>query len=504
MKKILAGSVMAMLAMSTVHAAITVIGDKEMLEGDEGHIGVYAYPEGNGVSATFEHISGAAVQITVDPEHPSLGTVVPKEVSENTESTIRITVGSETVDHTFKVMNAAEPEQVSGKTIAQCTFYNDYQGHTGIAGTGFFSFDKRTVDKMPPIGTVQHGTDGYTYIQVEQIVSTTRKIDELSFTGFTVFENDGDLRVTDDFKLDNNISEIWYAGSGHHAGQAEAVYRVGRNLTRTWRAGYIQPNGPPFRARYSRFGFKSANDSAAYGLWETSLQYEYKGSGYFACTLSNEEDMSACGGSFDLPSNQWSQIGLPCNPGPGYKSAPKLFKNMPGIYGQDWAMFRYDSRENKYTKLGVDDALSQGEGYWIIQKSGETVTLTMPQGSVPTLTIYPEACTSPKGCVEIPLVTKSGENKWNMIGYPYDAAGVLGDARVTASSGSCSIPAGCNLDTAKDQGIVDNQLWSYVDADTGYLQISASDTLSPWKSYWSLTLSNAATVSSTSIVIPKP
>lgn len=146
MKQIIAGSLITALSISAVHDTMSVIGDKEMVEGGAGLIQVY--PDGREISPVFEYISGASFQVTVDPERPFIGFITPNGVSEDTKSTVRISVGSEVVNHTFMVKNATDPEQAEGKTIALCTFYNDYKGHTGIAGTGAFSFDKRTVDNV--------------------------------------------------------------------------------------------------------------------------------------------------------------------------------------------------------------------------------------------------------------------------------------------------------------------------------------------------------------------
>ena len=419
-------------------------------------------------------------------------------MSADTESTIRITVGNEIVNHSFKVINKAEPEQANGKTIAQCTFYNDYDGHTGVAGTGAFSFDKRTVDNM------RIGTNGYTYIQAEQHISTTRKIDDLSFTGLTVFEDDGDLRLSDDFKAYSLAGEIWYAGSGHQAGQAEYVRRgdgrylnIGLWTTRSREASYS--------TEFANFSFDHTNDAAAHGRWQIEYEHspEAHGYGYFDCTLSDEGDLNACGGTFDLPSNQWRQISLPCHLATR-NTVSEVFANIPGTYGQDWAVYRYDTTDNSYFKFGANAPLEQGEGYWIIQKSGDTVTLAMPQGSIPTLTTQPAVCTSPSGCVEIPLVTKSDENQWSMIGFPFDVAESMSRVRITSNSNSCNTQVGCNLNVAKSLGIVHNQLWYWVDAATGYSRVGVSDTLNPWAGYWSATLPSAATMNPIKLVVPKP
>lgn len=214
MKQIIAGSLMAALAMSATHATITVYGDKEILEGDEGHVA--AYTDMDGVTPTFEYVSGASVQISTDPEYSYRAIIIPSEVAADTESTIRITADGETVNYSFKVVNEAEPEPENGKTIAQCTFYNDYRGHTGFAGTGAFSFDKQTVNK------IQIESLSSDFIDVDKIISTTRKIDKLLFPELPAFQDDGVFRLSPDY---NGGREMWYSGLGYEAGQLDYFRR---------------------------------------------------------------------------------------------------------------------------------------------------------------------------------------------------------------------------------------------------------------------------------------
>jgi len=153
-------------------------------------------------------------------------------------------------------------------------------------------------------------------------------------------------------------------------------------------------------------------------------------------------------------------------------------------------MYRYDTKDNTYVNLGPDGILKRGEGYWIIQNSEAPISLTMPQGRAPTTAIG----------TNIPLATKSSVNQWNMIGYPYSTEGVLNNATVLANSGNCA--PSCDLNTAKDEGIVHNQLWSY--DGINYTLVNTTDNLKPWIGYWVPTLSSATTVAPVTLSVPKP
>jgi len=204
--------------------------------------------------------------------------------------------------------------------------------------------------------------------------------------------------------------------------------------------------------------------------------------------------------TFPLPNNQWHQISLPSNPGANNSVDAVFGDDGLGVYGNDWLIYRYDTGTDKYAELAATDTLNQGVGYWIIQRTGSEKTLSMPAGSTPTPTSNPAGCPS-GNCFPISLGTEFSAKQWNMIGYPYDTAGTLGNTTVAADSGDCA--PSCDLDTAESGAIVHNQLWSYNGIDD-YALINTSDNLEPWMGYWSPTLVNAATLAPVKLVVPKP
>ena len=264
-------------------------GDKEMLEGAEGHITALS----DSATPYFEYIFGAPVQISIDPAKPYTAIIVPEEVSVDTQSTIRVIAGNESIDHSFTVVNQAEPEQVSGKTVAQCTFYHDYNGYAGVAGTGHFSFDKRTVNNF------FIGADELSYPPIKQIISTTRAIDGISLaTGLTAFDKNGNARITQG--LGNLRGEgIWYAGSGHHAGKIHSPRRgAGFYLDDNhWTTRDLKeiPHGDEHTDIWFSGENNYAEDSAARGRWAVEFPnppVAYS-EGYFECTLTDENSSTA-------------------------------------------------------------------------------------------------------------------------------------------------------------------------------------------------------------------
>jgi len=199
-----------------------------------------------------------------------------------------------------------------------------------------------------------------------------------------------------------------------------------------------------------------------------------------------------------IPDNQWMMIGLPCDPGVHNTVMEAFGDEIPGAYGKDWIMFSYDG--NGYAALEADTSLSQGVGYWILQRSGIDRFIQLPGSSTRTQVTNPEGClTSAKGCFEIPLTTQANSSQWNLISYPFWNTASLADVRVVTDTGACV--SGCDLDTAQSQGILHNELWSYNGEQ--FDTITSSKILYPLLGYWALTL-DQADGSNPRLLVPKP
>ena len=208
------------------------------------------------------------------------------------------------------------------------------------------------------------------------------------------------------------------------------------------------------------------------------------------------------GMTYQLPDNQWQQISLPSDPGNNNKVDNFFGNDDLGSLGTDWAMFRYDANNGGYIEIRKGDELHQGVGYWIIQITGRPQTLEMPLGSQPTPITSPVGCIeNTSGCFEIPLEKlKPNATQWHMVGYPFTTARSLNDSRVLTGKGNCA--EGCILDTAENEGIVHNQVWTY--NGKSYDLIKGSDQLKPWHAYWSATLLDALDSAPVKLLIPKP
>jgi len=205
-----------------------------------------------------------------------------------------------------------------------------------------------------------------------------------------------------------------------------------------------------------------------------------------------------CDATYSLPPNQWRQVSLPCDPGANNTVAAVFGDDIPGTYGSDWLLYHYDA--NRYVKLSATDTLSQGEAYWIFQRSGNDSTLDMPDNSTPTPVTDPPGCLdTAKGCFEIPLATQANIAQWKMVGYPFAVSGSFGNVRVQTDTGVCA--SGCDLNTAQSQGIVSNQFLSF--NGTSFTKVDSSGNLDPWKGYLATTLQNADGLNPR-LLVPRP
>lgn len=93
-----------------------------------------------------------------------------------------------------------------------------------------------------------------------------------------------------------------------------------------------------------------------------------------------------------------------------------------------------------YVQHELTDPLSQGVGYWIMQSSGNDKTLEMPIGSATTPTTTPAGCSS-TNCFSIPLLTETGGEKFNLLGYPYGKSQTFSESRIHADSFACNDPS---------------------------------------------------------------
>ena len=224
-----------------------------------------------------------------------------------------------------------------------------------------------------------------------------------------------------------------------------------------------------YNASYWYWSFDNFAPEGPYGVWTFAVDYlstRYEETFY----LAPEINLPA----LTLKNNQWQQITLPVDLLPD-NTVTHLFGEIlpPSDYGKTWQLFSFDANTEQYTGLDIDAILERGTGYWIIQLTGEAVTLQ--------LTSYQPWPPEKKA---LPVVSDPNEIKWNMIGYPHPLDAGWDQSIIVANTGLCS--SGCSITQASDYGLFHHQGW-FFDGDQ-YQLLEGSSRLNPWMGLWAAAL----------------
>ena len=211
---------------------------------------------------------------------------------------------------------------------------------------------------------------------------------------------------------------------------------------------------------------------------------------HYNATLKNTETASAKGKTplLTLPDNKWVQIGLNTNPATGSTVADIVGDDIPASYDyeDDWIIFSYETSTNTYKKLSLTDTMSPGVGYWLIQATGNGLTIDMPGSSSGVYVTYTPACTSTEGCFEIPLQSNASSAQWQMVGYPFSDSRDISKLKIVTNSGDCS--NGCSLNEASAAGLTSDKLWHYDGTTYEELSVGGSEQFESWDGAWVGTL----------------
>ena len=197
---------------------------------------------------------------------------------------------------------------------------------------------------------------------------------------------------------------------------------------------------------------------------------------------------------YELPDDEWRLISLPAAPPENANTVEAVIGDdifavdTSATYGEKWALFSYNRPLNKYEKLTFNSVLEQGQGYWIIQKTGQVVTLDLPANSVGTASDF-----------DVNLTPVQGDKtlQWNLIGNPFATSKKLSDFSVKTNTAACS-DSTCNLDRAETEKIVHNVVWSY--SGSTYKSIENGQTLNAWEGFWAVSLDNSKGLTKLSLV----
>lgn len=199
-----------------------------------------------------------------------------------------------------------------------------------------------------------------------------------------------------------------------------------------------------------------------------------------------------------LPDRTWQLLVLP---GDGaVKSIAELFGSALPIddYNRTWTIYVPDDGGDGYRQPAPNERLATGAAFWIIQQTGNDVTVDVslppPDG------LLSPACTSSAGCVTLPLAAQPNAVSWSAVGVPLDASTLVAGLRLVATSGPCS--DGCDLQEAADAGLSGGALWTLDASSNTYRQLGLDDTLAPWEGFWISLQTGATLIGNVQLVVP--
>lgn len=205
-----------------------------------------------------------------------------------------------------------------------------------------------------------------------------------------------------------------------------------------------------------------------------------------AVTLTTFAATAAHASSVQLSHNTWEQFVFPALTRT-QTIGDLLGDDLPGEdYGRTWILYEYDPRAGGYRNPGLSGTVESGNAFWIIQTTGETVTLDIPEDVAEYLGDTSDACRSEYGCLEKPLPTDGDGTTWHMLGSPYpeplDMAYVT--LKTDRGAGGCSTARGCSIEDTGLAGITSSHGYFYSSASGEYEQAKPDTVLRPWQGFW--------------------
>jgi len=202
-----------------------------------------------------------------------------------------------------------------------------------------------------------------------------------------------------------------------------------------------------------------------------------------------------------LPDRQWALLTVPANA--DNQTIESLFADDLPIesLGSLWTIFGYDQENQIYVAPGKSDSLNQGEGFWIIQITGGSVTIDVPETLAPGDLTTSNACSSPDGCFVTSLPTSDNNISWAISGAPFAQPTTVGDIRLHSSDQACV--NGCSLGDAIAGGFLYGNQWVYDSGASTYRPLIELSELKPWQAFW-ISTDKAQPSTELSLLFPSP
>jgi len=186
---------------------------------------------------------------------------------------------------------------------------------------------------------------------------------------------------------------------------------------------------------------------------------------------------------YALETNQWHQLVAPGDSGRSDLSS--LFSGLLPLdqYNASWVVYLWDNQQAAYVNPGLEGSIPTGQGFWIIQLTGDTVTLDT--ANLPAAPTAPSsACPTENGCIEVPLFSEESQSSYAMIGSTQRVDQTVDSITVLSSGIDSACSNGCSHVAAAQLGLVNTVILRFNPLTENYEDINSSGVLKPWQSAW--------------------
>ncbi len=195
-----------------------------------------------------------------------------------------------------------------------------------------------------------------------------------------------------------------------------------------------------------------------------------------------------------LEDDGWHLITVPADPGADGSPRGLFGDDLPAdSYGGDgtWVLFTYDAAAGQYVEVGVDQPLVANTAYWMIQATGSSVVIDVPDSLKPPASGKAPGCIEGAVCTSKTIAGKADTMVWNMVGVASELPVEYTYTRFVTPADSCR--SGCTPAEVSAAGVAADHVYRYesTGAESDYSRVEVGASLQPWEGYWLSTLGAA-------------
>jgi len=187
--------------------------------------------------------------------------------------------------------------------------------------------------------------------------------------------------------------------------------------------------------------------------------------------------------TISLRSGAWELISIPGDSGNYSIEYALANENLPAEdYDKTWLVYSFDPIQNKYIKVPIDGSVKTGAGFWIVQTTGQDVTLNFTQLAMPNSF---GLCFAIDGdaCYLVELITREEKRTWNIAGSVTGEVLTFKGLRFYHSGRFNPCEYACDVQHAIEEGVI-GPVWAYNSNKDLFEKVDIDSTLMPGKAFF--------------------